>query len=230
MVDLEPITERAAFHGASAITVEDMTSEFPVHSPGSASQIERFVLGETDQVHIPIAEDLCESARSQSRTGKDGNATFAAGFLRSSGVDDHCHIDTVGGFFARNALIGGFFARNALIQGVLTDGDQGQSPPFRHRQTLIFRDDLIGPLVDRLLHDPGIQTGELTPKRCGQLIGMTEMDKTIPGSPFTIPGQPLVISHQPTQPRNVITLMTGTGFRGKPRKLFRPIKGDLTSR
>ena len=101
---------------------------------------------------------------------------------------------------------------------------------FRHRQTLISRDDLIGPLVDRLLHDPGIQTGELTPKRCGQLIGMTEMDKTIPGSPFTIPGQPLVISHQTTQPRNVITLMTGTGLRGKPRQLFRPIKGDLTSR
>ena len=98
MVDLEPITERAAFHGASAITVEDMTSEFPAHSPGSASQIERFVLGETDQVHIPVAEDLFEGARSQSRTGKDGNTTFAAGLRRRWGVDDHCHIDRRGLF------------------------------------------------------------------------------------------------------------------------------------
>ena len=79
---LEPITERAAFHGAASITVEDMTSEFPAHGPGSASQIERFVLGATDQIHIPVAEDLFEGAGSQSRTSKDGNTTLPAGLRR----------------------------------------------------------------------------------------------------------------------------------------------------
>ena len=98
MMYLEPITERAAFHGAASITVEDMTSEFPAHGPGSASQIERFVLGATDQIHIPVAEDLFEGARSHSRTSKDGNTTLPAGLRRRSGVDDYGHIDRRGLF------------------------------------------------------------------------------------------------------------------------------------
>ena len=51
MMDFEPVVERAAFHGASTVTVEDMTSQFPAHGPGSAAEIERFaVLGEADHV------------------------------------------------------------------------------------------------------------------------------------------------------------------------------------
>ena len=99
MMDFESIVERAAVHCAASITVEDMTSEFPTHGPRPASQVERFVLGETDQVHIPVAEDLCEGSWSKSRTGKHGNATLAAGFRRRWGVDDHCQIDRRG-FFA----------------------------------------------------------------------------------------------------------------------------------
>ena len=98
MMDFESIIERAAVHCAASITVEDVTPQFPAHRPGSAAEIERSVLGETDKVHIPIAQDLCEGARSQSRTSNDGNTTFAAGFRRRWGVDDHCHIDRLGLF------------------------------------------------------------------------------------------------------------------------------------
>ena len=72
------------------------------------------------------------------------------------------------------------------------------------------RDDLIGPLIDRLLHDPSIQTGQLTPETGGQLIGMTKVEEPITGLPFSPPSQPLVMSHQTTELRNVETLMIGT--------------------
>ena len=71
---------------------------------------------------------------------------------------------------------------------------------------LFGRDDLVRLLIDRLLHDPGIQAGKLPPKRGGQLIGMAEMEKSVPGPPFPFPGQPFVISNQPTQLGDVISL------------------------
>ena len=93
---------------------------------------------------------------------------------------------------------------------------------------LLGGDDLVGPLVDRLFHDPRIQTRKLTPDRSGQLIGRTEMQISVTGLPFPSPSQPFVISHQPFQLADVISLMTATmGFR-KASQLCRPIKADLT--
>jgi hypothetical protein len=94
MVNLEPVSGGTAFHGASTITVEDMTAQFRFDRAGSSSQVERSaVLGEADQVDIPVAEKLFEHSGSESRSGHDGNTAFSAGFDCRLGVDDHRHID-----------------------------------------------------------------------------------------------------------------------------------------
>jgi hypothetical protein len=40
MVDFEPVTGGAAVHGATAIPVDDVMSQLPVHGPTTPSQID----------------------------------------------------------------------------------------------------------------------------------------------------------------------------------------------
>ena len=138
-MDFDPVSGRAAFHGATPIPMEDMTPQLPVHGPGTPSQIERSAIsGDSDHIDDPVTEDLFEGARSQSRTCKDRNTALCAGFDCNVGVDDHRHLDR-----HRFRIISG-------VKTVSADGDQGQRSPFRHRQLLMGKDDLIGFLVHSL--------------------------------------------------------------------------------
>ena len=66
MMDFEPIVERAAVDGAASVTVENMPSQFPAHGAGTAAEIEWFaVLGEADQIDIPVTDDLFEGSRTE---------------------------------------------------------------------------------------------------------------------------------------------------------------------
>jgi hypothetical protein len=94
VMDLEPVSGRAALHGATTVTTEDMTAQFPAHRPRPSSQIERSaLLGDLNQVDIPVTEDPFEHSRSDSRSGHDGNTALSAGFDCRLGVDDHRNVD-----------------------------------------------------------------------------------------------------------------------------------------
>jgi hypothetical protein len=54
--------------------------------------------------------------------------------------------------------------RLLVVEGALTDGYQGQGTSFRHGQPRVVRDQLVGALIDRLLHDPGVHPGS-SPQR-----------------------------------------------------------------
>ena len=63
MVDFEPVSAGTAFHGASTISVEDMTTQFAAHGAGASSQIQGFAaLGDPDQSDPPLTEDLFEGS------------------------------------------------------------------------------------------------------------------------------------------------------------------------
>ena len=90
----ESVVERAAFHGAFPVTMQDVTSQLPAHGPGTATQIQRFaVLGAADQVDIPVAQDLLEGSRSQTWSSEDTDPLLPIGFGSRPGVEDHRHID-----------------------------------------------------------------------------------------------------------------------------------------
>jgi hypothetical protein len=94
MMGFQSVSGRASFYGASTVTVEDMTSQFPAHRPGPSSQIERSaLLVDPDQVDIPVTDDLFEHSRSEPGPCNDGNTTLSAGFDCRLGVDDYRHID-----------------------------------------------------------------------------------------------------------------------------------------
>ncbi len=180
MMDFESIVERAALDGASTVTMEDMTSQFPAHRPRSASQIERFALStDPDQVDRPVTDDLLETARSQTSDLPERKDRTLRRFRLPSRHRPPPPRRSV-----------------RLPRRVRSDRDcPDRSQPKQVHDVPpppvsdVSGDDLVGFLIDRLLHYPGIQSGKLTPIRGRQLIGMTEMQKSIPGLPFPFPGQ-----------------------------------------
>jgi hypothetical protein len=94
MMDFEPVSRRAAFHGATPIPMEDMTPKLPVHGPGTTSQIERSPgLVDPDQVDPRMTEDPFEGAGSDPGSRKDSDPLLRLGFDCGVGVDNHHHIN-----------------------------------------------------------------------------------------------------------------------------------------
>ena len=216
MMDLDAIGEGTALHGAATIPVEDMTTQLAGNRPLSTSQIERFPgFGHPDHFDVAVTEDLFEGSGSDPGTGQDTDPGLTTGFCRSPGVDDHCHI----GWYRCRV--------RTDIETVLTDRHQPQSPAFGHRQTLIARDDLIGPLIHCLFQDPSVQPGQSTPKASHQLVIRPEMDISVTRLAFPSPGQSLVFGHQTTQPMDVVPHMRRTDPFGQPGDQLRPIKAHL---
>ena len=72
MMDLEAVAGAAAFHCAASVPAEDMTSQFPVHGAGSASQIQRFtILGDAEDFDDAVTEDLFERPRAEPGSGQN---------------------------------------------------------------------------------------------------------------------------------------------------------------
>ncbi len=112
----------------------------------------------------------------------------------------------------------------------MTNGDEGEGPSFRHRQLLIGGDDLIRPLIQRLLHDPSIQPGEGTPDWNHQIVRRGQMQIPVPGLAFSFPGQTSVISDKATKTGDVVTLMTVPSLFGESGQQLGAVKGDVTGR
>ena len=97
MMDFESIVEWAAFHRALAVTMEDMTSQFPVDRPRSASQIKWLALpDEANQVDVPITDDLFERSGSQTFSGQHSDPGLPTRFGGSTSVDDYRNVDRRG--------------------------------------------------------------------------------------------------------------------------------------